>query len=158
MNSIFRREFRLITRRRLVGGSLIAHALLMTAFVLAWNGGPARAMQFAVLAFLLPWLAARLTPQHAPPRVAARARALITALGIVVASPLPVMLMADRMAGASLLHTLGDELQVQLLSGAVVVITLAWRRLAANRLTAWMGATAVTAVLVAARLFSELNG
>ena len=156
MTTLLTRELRRIARRRAFGVVLILHAGVMTAFVLGWSGGPARAMQFAVLAFLLPWTAARIAPVRSTPLPGARVFAVILALALVVAAAFPVMLLADRMAGTALRHTVRDELQVQLLSMAVVVVLLGCRRVSTNRVAAWAGATAVTVLVVAARLLSGL--
>lgn len=165
---VLRRELQLIARQRAFGVALLAHTGMMTAFVLAWSAdatplalpghgfyGSVRLVQLAVLGLLLPWTVARVVGMRPPRLMASRALAAGFALALVASAAFPVMLLADRIDGAGVAHTLRGEIPPQVLSASAVVAVLVWRRICADRLIGWVAATISTAGLVAAALYLQ---
>ncbi len=157
MNTLVRRELQLIARERAFGIALLAHVSIMTGLLLAWGPDPLRSMQLVVLGLLLPWTAARVLATRPLPVPGVRALAAMLALALVVSAAFPVMLLADRMAGAGLAHALRGELPAQILSAGVAVLVLLWRRLHSDRVIGWIGATVTALLLVALRIAGGLQ-
>jgi len=155
MTALLRRELQLIARQRAFGAALLAHVLAMTALVMVGFRDSARVMQLVVLALLLPWTAARVVALKRPSAVASKAAAGFLALVLLVASAFPVLLIADRLRGLGIQHALRAEMEPQVLALVAVFLVLVWRRLASDRLFSWIGATATTMLIVAARVAVE---
>lgn len=181
MTAMLARELDTIARCRALGVAIVLHATLLIAFALAWGNGrgvsagfhdQAQAVEALMLSLLLPWTAARCmaaergddlvllsaaTGIRPSGIVLARAAAVVLALGVVVLSGLPVLVMAARISGApASAAAIGETAHLALASvacGAVLVCRHRW----SARATGWLVATIATALLaIACRLLSPL--
>ena len=171
------RELDVMARRTPFAVSVIVHAGLLALFVLGWANGrgvpllpdlsfyeQTRVVQAGLLALLLPWTAARcVASEHgnelvllsaltglAPSRlIAARAGAGLAGLVLVVASGLPIVLIAQRMSAVDMPRLVRDEAVM------IAIAMMAWacvlwaRHLSASALRGWLGATMVTLGIIA---------
>jgi len=173
MRAIFVRELSRIARGRGFEASVVAHAALLGAFVLAWgNGGrglPILApvdfygqtllFQSSLLIVLLPWAAARANSAEArdamvwlsaltglQPRrlVLARTTASWLALSVVIAAGLPVVLLAGQVSAPTVATILRDEFSMLGLA-AIAACAVHVFRFLQRPLSAWLAATAATA-------------
>ena len=166
MRAVVARELVVIARRRALMAVICAYVGLLAAFVLVWNRGlplPAaatlyeqlRVVQWAVLATLLPWAAARciapdrgdslvvacvLTGVRPSSVVLAKAVALTGALGLIVCAGVPVAIMAQQMSAVPVWWVVRDLGSLLGLSVLVSAVTMAWLLGVRGRLAGWIGA------------------
>ena len=178
MGTLVARELDVIARRGPFVAAIAAHAGLLALFVLAWGNGTGvplfpdlsfyeqtRLVQAGLLAVLLPWTVARcVAPERgndlvllsvltafAPSRViAARACAGLAGLVLIVATGLPVALLAQRMSAVEMSQVLRDE-GVMISIGMIALASVLWaRHLSARALAGWLGAAILTVAVMAA--------
>lgn len=181
MGAIFQRELDVVARRPAFILSICAHVMILTAFVLAWSGGPevpvlggrvfyqqVRFVQAVLLTIMLPWIAARsvadergddvvllaaLTAVRPSRLMLARICAVLVALSSVVVSGLPVAVIASRMSGVPISRMFGDQAAIMALVLIACATSLGWRHVCRGRLAGWAIAGISTgALVVAARL------
>jgi hypothetical protein len=172
------REMHVIGRRGAFSAAICVHVTLLAGYLLAWGdaGGISVASglnvyeqtlmaEVVLLAILLPWTAARCVAAErgddlvllsvitaVPPSrvVLARSLAITTALVMVVASGLPILILAGRISAVRML--LVAEYEMALLSLACVssATVLTWRHVCHSRVVGWLAAALSTAAVVSA--------
>lgn len=176
MRALAVRDLMVIARRPAFFLAMCVHAALLAGFIVVWGHGmphmpgrnayeQQRLVQWLTLGVLLPWTAARCLPREdrsdvallalltavRPSRVLlARMCAGFVALGVLVASGLPAVVLAQQVAGLPMLHVLqgfGSMLSlVALASSASVLCGAVW----SDQLTAWLAATGASVGLLLA--------
>ena len=178
MRALLQRELEIVARRPAFMVSTCAHVVILAGFVLAWSGTrgvpvlphrefyqQARLVQAVTLAILLPWTAARSVADERgddlvllaalmamrPSRLMlARACAVLVALGCVVATGLPVMVLAQRISVGPIFRVFRDEATMMTLTVLACAMALGWRHVCRDRLLGWMAAALSTIALAAA--------
>ncbi len=182
MGAMVLRELHVIGRRGALSAAICVHVTLLTGYLLAWgngNGIPVAGaltvydqtlvVEAILLTILLPWIAARCVAAERgddlvvlsvvtaiPPSrvVLARALAVITALVLVIASGLPTLILAGRIAAVRM--SLVAEYEFALFSLAFVssATALTWRHACPGRVIGWFAAALSTAAVVSAARMS----
>jgi hypothetical protein len=178
MGVIFRRELDVMARRTAFAVATTVHAGLLALFILAWGDGrgvpllpelsfyeQTRLLQAGLLALLLPWAAARCAaPERgndlvllsaltglAPSRlVAARACAGLAGLVLIVATGLPIAVIAQRMSDVEMPRLIRDEAVMIALALMAWACVLWAQHLSASALRGWLSATILVIALTAA--------
>jgi hypothetical protein len=178
MGVVFTRELDVMARRTPFVAAVIVHVGLLALFILGWGNGrgvpllpdlsfydQTRVLQAGLLALLLPWTAARCAaPERAndlvllsaltglaPSRLlAARACAGLAGLVLIVASGLPIALIAQRMSAVEISRLVRDEAVMISLALMAWACVLWARHLSASALRGWLGAAILTIALMAA--------
>ena len=176
-HAMLARELGVLARCRALMIAVVLHAALLVTFALAWGSGERvpflsagtfydqmLAVDTIVLALLLPWAAVRcMTTERGndfvllsaatgiPPSgmLVARAIAVVLALGVLVLSGLPVLLLALRVSAVPSLRVIGE-------GSALLAVTLVAcgtagvaRYHCRGRVVGWLAASFATALLVA---------
>ncbi len=171
MRTMLSREAGRIAGAGRIATAVWAHAAWLSLFLAIWGRGPGipllsgtiyeqtLTVQWLLLAFLLPWAAARAIANErgdamvwisalvaAPPSriLWARVAALSIALILVIAAGLPIVVIAQRMSDVSSVRLALDE--AVLVAGGVAVATLvtALQQAIASRVAMWVLATVTT--------------
>lgn len=178
MGALIVREVDVMARRPAFAAAIAVHVGVLALFVLGWGDGVGvsllpgfsfyeqlRLVQAALLALLLPWTAARCMAQERgddlvllsaltairPSRLlAARAGAVLAGLILVVASGIPIALIAQRMSASGTPRLIRDEgvmISIAMMAWACVL----WaRHRSPHALRGWLGAALSTVAAVAA--------
>lgn len=178
MGTVIAREFDVMARQGPFVAAIAVHAGLLALFVLGWGDGrgvsllpglsfyeQTRLVQAGLLAVLLPWTAARcVAPERgndlvllsaltafAPSRlIAARACAVLAGLVLIIATGLPIALLAQRMSAVDTSRLIRDE-GIMISIGMVAWACVLWARyLSAGALRGWLGAALLTVAVIAA--------
>jgi hypothetical protein len=158
-----------------IATALWTHAAWLALFVGIWGRGPGLpllsgtlyeqtlAVQWMLLAFLLPWTAARTIAIERgdaivwtsslvglpPSRIlAARIVTLWAALALVVAAGWPSIVIAQRMSDTSPVRVLVDQTVVVACGFAVATLVTALQTVLASRVAVWLIATLATVAVV----------
>lgn len=174
MRAIVVRELALAARSPAFLAAVVVHAAAAAAFVLVWgpNGVPALpgnnvfeqlgTVQWALLVFLLPWTAARLTTDRGDGLVRLSALAAVPASRVaaakllaawatqlvVVFAALPIVILAQRMSAVPLWLVARDLAPLVVLAAFVCAVTAWWMSTRNGRIASWLGATATTVIAV----------
>ena len=160
-----------------IATALWAHAAWLSMFLAIWGRGAGiplvsgtiyeqtLTVQWMLLAFLLPWAAARAIAIErgdamvwtsavvaVPPSRILRARvvALSIALTLVVAAGVPIVVVAQRMSDVSSSRVVLDEAAVVACGIAVAALVTALQQAIASRAAMWVVATVTTCAFVRA--------
>lgn len=176
MRALFVRETLVVARKPALVSIVIFYCGVLALFLAAWGGHrvPVLAgstiydqqylVQCALLLCILPWTAARvvateradglvrlsailaLPPSHV---VIARLLAAAIASAVVVASALPVALVAQQMSAVPALRTVIDQCVLLTFALPAGVVAVWWMQVSRDRLLGWLGATASAMLLLA---------
>lgn len=170
MRAMLIRDLIIGLRTRALSMVILAHAALLTAFIVLWGGGvpmmpgdnvyeQQRLVQTGLLTFLLPWAAVRCSAAERgdavvavsamtaikPSRIViAQAIAHFVLLTVIVLCGLPLMLVAQQMAPVPLRQPLVDSLSALGLAAVAAAAATWWTLAVSDRLGAWLAATATT--------------
>jgi hypothetical protein len=175
MRAVLWREAARVAGAGGIATAVWAHAAWLSMFVAIWGRGPGipllsgtiyeqtLTVQWMLLAFLLPWAAARAIAIErgdalvwtsallaVPPSRILRARvaALSIALILVVAAGLPIVVIAQRMSDVSSARVALDQTVVVACGVAVATLVTALQQAIANRAAMWVVATVTTCASV----------
>ena len=175
MRAVVLRDALVAARKPALASIAVLAAVLLALFPTAWgarglptlDGASLYDQQFCLewilMLLLLPWTAARIiadergddlvilsTVTAIPPSRILLSRLLTTtaALMMVVSAALPIVISAQQMSAAPLSRTIADQLALIAFALPVSVVTIWWMQTTANRLAAWIGAAATTALLL----------
>ena len=173
------RELAVMTRTRAFWVAMCAQLVVLASFIVVWGDGVPMmtgnvseqfsTLQAALLLGLLPWVAARMVgdghnvalvaavaacaPRHV---VVTRGLALVLVLLAVVASALPLKILALRVSAVEVWRGVLDLPPLVALSTFVVAVVIGSVVAGASRITAWLLGT--VAALLAGALVSPAQG
>lgn len=167
------RELLIVTRTAAFWSALAFYLLVLTAYVLVWGDGipvanadtPLRQFVFVqgvLLVAVLPWTALRcgtvrksqltliasMTAMQPSRVVLARCLALVAVLFLLAMSALPLMIVMQQLTASPLTSLAGEVQILTVLSAFSAAAATAALLMFANRLHAWIAATAVALVAV----------
>lgn len=175
MRAIVLRDALVAARKPALTSMAVLGTLLLALFPAAWgtrglptlDGASLYDQQFRLewilMLLLLPWTAARIIADErgddlvilsavtalSPSRILLSRLLTTTAvLMMVVAAALPIVISAQQMSAVPLSRALADQLALMAFALPASVVTVWWMQTTANRLLAWIGAAATTALLV----------
>ena len=174
-SSLFRREAAAILSCRSFAVAAWLHASLLAVFLLGWTTRltPLASMNayeqvvafdVVILTALLPWVASRCMARErgnglvflslltgaAPSRIiAARAGAIAVSMGLVALTGLPILILAQRIAGSDSSRVMVDALGMLSIGVACPPWVILWRQTWSSRNSAWLAAALSVALVVA---------
>ena len=185
MRALVIRELIVAARRPAAMVTACAIAAVLTAFVAVWSPGIAsltpmnlyeqtRLLQWVLLAVALPWTALRSAPAESGDAfvlmtvlaglrpghvVLGKIGAMFALLTLVVLTGLPTLVIAQQAAAVPFTSVLGDLVPLLGIALLVAVSTTAAGVIVADRLVAWLVATALVVIVLLAlvRIFPRIE-
>lgn len=177
MRAMFARDVAIAVRRPAFAAVVSAHVALLAGFVLVWGDmrvpvlsgdtvyEQQRTIEWALLALLLPWSAARsiategrddfvrlsvLTGVQPGRLLLGKLSGSFAALALLVLSALPVAVLAQQMSAVPLSRVMADLVPSLGFAALVCLVTFWWMAVVRDRLAAWLAAAGSTVVILTA--------